>query len=124
MAFDQASLQRIRSMKSVRAARVSTLLNIPFTLLYAVLLLNLGVVVYAYFDHIGCDPLKVCVLMIMGDEVTYVSLRKVWILMIMGYEVTYVRLRKVWILMIMGYEVTYVSLRKVCIQVVMGGEVT
>ncbi|GFR93212.1 sodium-coupled monocarboxylate transporter 1-like [Elysia marginata] len=58
MAFDQASLQRIRSMKSVRAARVSTLLNIPFTLLYGTLLLNVGVVIYAYFSHIQCDPLK------------------------------------------------------------------
>ncbi|RUS69858.1 hypothetical protein EGW08_022380, partial [Elysia chlorotica] len=58
MAFDQASLQRIRSMKSVRAARVSTLLNIPFTLLYGSLLLSVGVVIYAYFAHVQCDPLK------------------------------------------------------------------
>ncbi|GFS27688.1 sodium-coupled monocarboxylate transporter 1 [Elysia marginata] len=58
MAFDQASLQRIRSMRSLQAARVSTLLNIPFTLLYGTLLLNLGVVMYAYFAHIQCDPLK------------------------------------------------------------------
>ncbi|GFO44797.1 sodium-coupled monocarboxylate transporter [Plakobranchus ocellatus] len=58
MAFDQSSLQRIRSMKSMRQARISTLLNIPFTLMYGALLLNIGIVIFAYFSYIGCDPLK------------------------------------------------------------------
>ncbi|XP_052769941.1 sodium-coupled monocarboxylate transporter 2-like isoform X2 [Mya arenaria] len=53
---NQSAVQRICSMKSIRDAKISCLLNIPFLVIYGVLLALVGLLLYAYFTLEQCDP--------------------------------------------------------------------
>ncbi|KAL8624405.1 hypothetical protein ACOMHN_012804 [Nucella lapillus] len=54
--FNQSSVQRICSLRSLRDAKRCFLFNIPLNLLYGATLCLMGVLVYAYFVTDGCDP--------------------------------------------------------------------
>lgn len=56
--FNQSTLQRISSMKSMRSAKIAFILNFPINFLYAVLLGFMGIVIYAYFFTIKCGPIE------------------------------------------------------------------
>ncbi|CAL1526702.1 unnamed protein product, partial [Lymnaea stagnalis] len=54
--FNQSTVQRIYAMKSINDARLSFVVNACITLTNMVLLFSVGIVIYAYFSHIRCDP--------------------------------------------------------------------
>ncbi|XP_052769254.1 sodium-coupled monocarboxylate transporter 1-like isoform X2 [Mya arenaria] len=53
---NQSAVQRICSMRSVRDAKMSCLLNIPLIVIYGVVLSLVGLLLYAYFTLEQCDP--------------------------------------------------------------------
>lgn len=57
--YSQSTLQRIRSLKTMRDAKISYLLNIPVVAFYGLSLITMGVVTFAYFSYKRCDPYKV-----------------------------------------------------------------
>ncbi|RUS87360.1 hypothetical protein EGW08_004902 [Elysia chlorotica] len=56
--FNQSTLQRISSMKSLREAKMAFLLLIPCILVYSTLFCVTGLVVFAYFSLQDCDPFE------------------------------------------------------------------
>ncbi|KAK0070476.1 sodium-coupled monocarboxylate transporter 2, partial [Biomphalaria pfeifferi] len=56
--FNQSSTQRICSMRTMREAKMTYIINIGIFLCYGSLLFSVGIVIYAYFEHIQCDPYK------------------------------------------------------------------
>ncbi|CAH1796926.1 unnamed protein product [Owenia fusiformis] len=54
---NQAVCQRFNSVPTLKAARVSILLNIPGTLLLLGLTCLAGLVIFAYYANKGCDPI-------------------------------------------------------------------
>ncbi|GFN79641.1 sodium-coupled monocarboxylate transporter 1 [Plakobranchus ocellatus] len=56
--FNQATLQRISSMRSVRDAGLAYLCSAPLILVYAVVFSLTGLVIYAYFTLHECDPFQ------------------------------------------------------------------
>ncbi|CAL1526704.1 unnamed protein product [Lymnaea stagnalis] len=54
--FNQSATQRICSMKTMRAAKISYVINGCILISYGALLFTVGLVMYAYFYFIGCDP--------------------------------------------------------------------
>jgi len=55
---NQASVQRFSAMPSLSKARAVVLLNIPGLLFFMTLCVLSGMSIFAYYSHIGCDPLK------------------------------------------------------------------
>ncbi|KAL3876940.1 hypothetical protein ACJMK2_034719 [Sinanodonta woodiana] len=53
---NQSAIQRISAMKSSRQAQIAILLNVPLILVYGVILIFTGMVLYAYFVVRDCDP--------------------------------------------------------------------
>ncbi|XP_059148638.1 sodium-coupled monocarboxylate transporter 1-like [Physella acuta] len=54
--FNQSTTQRVCSVKTMTAARISLIINAIVTVVYGVLLLLVGIVIFSYFSHIQCDP--------------------------------------------------------------------
>ena len=54
----QTSVQRYCSVPTMRQAKASVFLNIPGLIIVNVLATLAGLVIYAYYTEIGCDPLK------------------------------------------------------------------
>ncbi|CAD5121146.1 DgyrCDS9681 [Dimorphilus gyrociliatus] len=54
----QTSVQRYCSVSSMNKGRISVILNTPAMLLFYTLTCLCGLVVFAYFDALGCDPLR------------------------------------------------------------------
>jgi sodium-coupled monocarboxylate transporter 8/12 len=54
----QTSVQRYCSLPTLRQAQRSVYLNIPFLIIVNVLMSLVGLVIYAYYADIGCDPLR------------------------------------------------------------------
>ncbi|RUS72266.1 hypothetical protein EGW08_019967, partial [Elysia chlorotica] len=54
--FDQASVQRISSLRSLRAARRMFLLNAPLQVVYGAMNVIVGLATYAYYAYHHCDP--------------------------------------------------------------------
>ncbi|XP_076464575.1 sodium-coupled monocarboxylate transporter 1-like isoform X2 [Babylonia areolata] len=54
--FNQSSVQRIGSLKTMRSAKAAFLLNTPLNGGYGVILTLTGLLLYAYVVTIGCDP--------------------------------------------------------------------
>ncbi|ELU11741.1 hypothetical protein CAPTEDRAFT_112687 [Capitella teleta] len=54
----QASVQRYCALPTLRQAKMTLLLNIPFLLIVNILAALVGLTVYAYYADLGCDPLK------------------------------------------------------------------
>ncbi|XP_005092732.1 sodium-coupled monocarboxylate transporter 1-like [Aplysia californica] len=53
---NQSTIQRISAMKTVKDAKNSYIINILLTAIYGTLLLLVGLVVFAYFEYMRCDP--------------------------------------------------------------------
>ncbi|GFR92440.1 sodium-coupled monocarboxylate transporter 1 [Elysia marginata] len=56
--FDQASVQRISSLGSLRASKLMFLLNAPLQVVYGAIVVLVGLATYAYYSYHGCDPYK------------------------------------------------------------------
>lgn len=56
--FNQSTLQRISSMKSLRDAKLAYLILIPCVLVYVSMFSVTGLVIFAYFSRHNCDPYK------------------------------------------------------------------
>lgn len=56
--FHQTSVMRLSSVKSERAAKMAYILNLPILLVYGFLVGVIGIVMYAYFHTLQCDPVK------------------------------------------------------------------
>ena len=54
--FNQATIQRLGSMPTLQKATNVYLLNIPLIFIHELLLVVVGIIIYAYFSHINCDP--------------------------------------------------------------------
>ncbi|KAL8578444.1 hypothetical protein ACOMHN_028716 [Nucella lapillus] len=54
--FNQASVQRIGSLKTLRSAKLAFLLNTPLNVMYGLTLTLTGLLLYSYVVTIGCDP--------------------------------------------------------------------
>jgi len=54
---NQASVQRYSSLPTLNKARATVLLNIPGILIFMTICVLSGMVIYAYYASIGCDPL-------------------------------------------------------------------
>ncbi|KAL4239038.1 hypothetical protein ACF0H5_003742 [Mactra antiquata] len=53
---NQSAVQRMCSMRSVRDSKISTLLNAPLVLLWGVLMILTGILMFSYFTIQRCDP--------------------------------------------------------------------
>ncbi|BFZ00829.1 hypothetical protein BsWGS_03870 [Bradybaena similaris] len=60
--FNQSTIQRLSAMATRREASVCLFLNVPLLLVYSFSLLLVGVVMFAYFSHHQCDPIKAGIL--------------------------------------------------------------
>ncbi|CAG5121721.1 unnamed protein product [Candidula unifasciata] len=56
--FNQSMIQRVSAMKTMREAKISFLLNVPILLSFAAMLAACGIVLYAYFHFLRCDPFE------------------------------------------------------------------
>ncbi|CAL1526705.1 unnamed protein product, partial [Lymnaea stagnalis] len=56
--FNQSTLQRLSSVKTMRSAKLLFIVNTFVILFYGCLVLFTGLSVYAYFAYIHCDPLQ------------------------------------------------------------------
>ncbi|XP_076464538.1 sodium-coupled monocarboxylate transporter 1-like [Babylonia areolata] len=56
--FNQSSVQRIGSLRTMRSAKIAFLLNVPLNLTYSALLTLMGLLLYAYVVTIRCDPFQ------------------------------------------------------------------
>nr|KAG5686348.1 hypothetical protein BaRGS_008362 [Batillaria attramentaria] len=56
--LNQSSVQRISSTRSMRHARLVFLAALPLNVAYGVALVFCGLIIYAYFVYVGCDPLE------------------------------------------------------------------
>ncbi|XP_045187278.2 sodium-dependent multivitamin transporter-like isoform X2 [Mercenaria mercenaria] len=54
---NQSAIQRISSIEKAKDAKIATLLNIPLGVIFDLILLLTGLVLYAYFVIQACDPL-------------------------------------------------------------------
>ncbi|GFR87462.1 sodium-coupled monocarboxylate transporter 2, partial [Elysia marginata] len=54
--FNQSTLQRISSLKSLRAAQTTHLILMPLVCVYTFVFAFMGLVIYAYFTVKECDP--------------------------------------------------------------------
>ncbi|KAK7110795.1 hypothetical protein V1264_014614 [Littorina saxatilis] len=54
--FNQSSVQRIGSLKTLKTAKLTFLLNAPLNIIYGTTLGLTGVLLYAYIVTVGCDP--------------------------------------------------------------------
>ena len=56
--FNQSTLQRISSMKSLEDAKRAFLVLMPCSLIYSSAVCFIGLTVFAYFSQQSCDPYK------------------------------------------------------------------
>ncbi|KAK7105393.1 sodium-coupled monocarboxylate transporter 1-like [Littorina saxatilis] len=54
--FNQSAVQRIGSLKTLKAAKQTFLLNVPLNALHGVILALTGILLYSYIVTVGCDP--------------------------------------------------------------------
>ncbi|KAH9518503.1 Sodium-coupled monocarboxylate transporter 1 [Bulinus truncatus] len=56
--FNQSSTQRICSMKTMKEAKMTYIINMFLFLIYGAFLFCVGIVIYSYFYHTKCDPFQ------------------------------------------------------------------
>ncbi|ELT90106.1 hypothetical protein CAPTEDRAFT_166259 [Capitella teleta] len=55
---NQSSVQRFCSVPTIKAARIVVLLNVPGLLFFMTICSLSGMTIFAWYDYVGCDPLK------------------------------------------------------------------
>ncbi|XP_041368526.1 sodium-coupled monocarboxylate transporter 2-like [Gigantopelta aegis] len=58
ISFNQSTVQRLSSLRTMRAAKIAFLLNGPLIIVYGSILCFTGILVYSYFYSKACDPYK------------------------------------------------------------------
>ncbi|XP_055894114.1 sodium-coupled monocarboxylate transporter 1-like isoform X1 [Biomphalaria glabrata] len=54
--FNQSTTQRVCAMRTMKEAKITFVINFFMCIFYGGFLFAVGIVIYAYFDHIQCDP--------------------------------------------------------------------